>query len=58
MIRRPTTDSSGNKRVTAFELEAGRVRGVVTDKDEFEASLVISATGPWSMPLPRRIASG
>jgi glycine/D-amino acid oxidase-like deaminating enzyme len=42
-------------RVTAFKLEGGRVRGVVTDKGEFEAPVVISATGPWSMPLCREL---
>jgi len=40
-------------RVTAFRVEGGRVRGVATDKGDFEAPTVISAAGPWSAPLFR-----
>ncbi|MBW2541558.1 MAG: FAD-binding oxidoreductase, partial [Deltaproteobacteria bacterium] len=40
-------------RVTAFHVEGGRVRGVATDKGDFESPTVISATGPWSAPLFR-----
>jgi sarcosine oxidase subunit beta len=43
-------------RVGAFKIEAGRVRGVVTDAGEIEAPLVISAAGPWSIPLFRDLA--
>ena len=42
-------------RVTAFDVEGARVRGVVTDKGDFEAPVVISATGPWSVPLFRDV---
>jgi sarcosine oxidase subunit beta len=40
-------------RVTSFKIESGRVRGVVTDKGEIEAPVVVSAVGPWSTPLFR-----
>jgi glycine/D-amino acid oxidase-like deaminating enzyme len=42
-------------RVTAFNVEGGRVRGVATDMGEFEAPTVISAAGPWSVPLFRAV---
>jgi sarcosine oxidase subunit beta len=42
-------------RVTAFDVEGGRVRGVATDKGDFEAPTVISAAGPWSVPLFRDV---
>ena len=42
-------------RVTRFEVEQDRVRGVVTDRGEFEAPVVISAAGPWSVPLFRGV---
>jgi sarcosine oxidase subunit beta len=42
-------------RVTAFNVEGGRVRGVATDKGNFEAPTVISAAGPWSVPLFRAV---
>ncbi len=42
-------------RVTAFRTEGGRVRGVVTDKGDLEAPVVVSATGPWSRPLFRDV---
>jgi sarcosine oxidase, subunit beta len=42
-------------RVTAFKVESGRVRGVVTDKGEIDAPVVVSATGPWSKPLFRNV---
>lgn len=45
-------------RVTAFEVERGRVRGVVTDQGGFEAPVVICAAGPWSLPLFRRVGFG
>jgi len=38
-------------RVAAFDVDGGRVRGVATDKGDFEAPIVISAAGPWSVPL-------
>jgi sarcosine oxidase subunit beta len=38
-------------RVTAFLVEKGRAKGVVTDKGTIEAPLVVSAAGPWSRPL-------
>jgi sarcosine oxidase subunit beta len=40
-------------RVTAFKLEGGRVRGVLTDKGTIEAPVIVSAVGPWSRPLFR-----
>ena len=42
-------------RVTAFKTKGGCVRGVVTDKGEFEAPIVVSAVGPWSRPRFRKI---
>ncbi len=38
-------------RATAFRAEAGRVTGVVTDRGEVSAPVVVAATGPWSRPL-------
>ena len=38
-------------RATAFEVEAGRVRRVMTDRGTISAPIVISATGPWTKPL-------
>jgi glycine/D-amino acid oxidase-like deaminating enzyme len=40
-------------RVTEFEVEGGRVRGVVTDRGTLEAPVVIAAAGPWSVALFR-----
>src|SRR5262245_19203178 len=40
-------------RVTAFVRTGDRVRGVATDQGEFEAPVVVSAAGPWSIPLFR-----
>jgi sarcosine oxidase subunit beta len=42
-------------RVTAFNIEGVRARGVATDKGDFEAPVVISAAGPWSVPLFRDV---
>lgn len=36
---------------TAFKIEAGRCRGVITDRGAISAPIVISATGPWTRPL-------
>jgi len=38
-------------RATAFSVERGKVRGVVTDEGEFSAPVVVAATGPWTRPL-------
>jgi sarcosine oxidase subunit beta len=38
-------------QVTALQVEAGRVRGVVTDHGEIAAPVVVAATGPWTRPL-------
>lgn len=38
-------------RSTAFVVEAGHVRGVVTDQGTISSPTVISATGPWTRPL-------
>ncbi len=35
----------------AFNVQAGRVTGVVTDQGEIAAPIVIAATGPWTRPL-------
>jgi sarcosine oxidase subunit beta len=36
---------------TSFIVEAGRIRGVVTDKGILSVPVVIAATGPWTRPL-------
>jgi glycine/D-amino acid oxidase-like deaminating enzyme len=36
---------------TAFWVEGGRVRGIVTDQGAIESPVVVAATGPWSKPL-------
>ena len=36
---------------TSIAVSDGRVRGVVTDRGEISAPVVISATGPWTRPL-------
>ncbi len=41
-------------RVTAFNVENGRVRGVTTDTGGIESPVVVAATGPWSKPLFRK----
>ncbi len=38
-----------------FLVEAGRVRGVITDHGEIAAPVVVSATGPWTRPLFQRV---
>ena len=38
-------------RATAFSIAGGRMRGVVTDKGEIAAPVVVAATGPWTQPL-------
>ena len=38
-------------RATAFSVDRGHVRGVVTDQGEFSAPVVVAATGPWTRPL-------
>ena len=38
-------------RAAGFLVEAGRVRGVMTDHGTIGASAAISATGPWTRPL-------
>jgi sarcosine oxidase subunit beta len=39
---------------TSFAIEAGRVRGVLTDQGTISSPTVISATGPWTRPLFRQ----
>lgn len=34
-----------NERVTGYDIEAGRIKGVVTDKGRYEAPIVVLATG-------------
>jgi sarcosine oxidase, subunit beta len=41
-------------QASVFVVEAGRVRGVVTDQGFISCSTVISATGPWTRPLFRQ----
>lgn len=38
-------------RVTAFQIESGRVAGVATERGAVAAPVVVAATGPWSRPL-------
>jgi sarcosine oxidase, subunit beta len=38
-------------QAAAFSVEAGSVRGVVTEQGIIAAPIVISATGPWTRPL-------
>lgn len=38
-------------QATAFVVEVGRIRGVITDQGTVSAPIVISATGPWTRPL-------
>jgi sarcosine oxidase subunit beta len=38
-------------RAAAFSVEAGSIRGVVTEQGTIAAPIVISATGPWTRPL-------
>jgi glycine/D-amino acid oxidase-like deaminating enzyme len=38
-------------QATAFQVEAGKVHGVVTDHGTILSPTVISATGPWTRPL-------
>ena len=40
---------------TAFDLESGRVRGVVTNEGTISSPTVIAATGPWTRPLFRQV---
>ena len=42
-------------RVTAFKVDGGRVSGIVTDGGVIEAPIVVSAVGPWSRPLFRKV---
>lgn len=41
-------------QASAFVVESGLVRGVVTDQGTISSSRVISATGPWTRPLFRQ----
>src|SRR5262245_24785703 len=43
-------------RVLAFAIEGDRIRGVVTERGELCAPVVISAAGPWSKRLFRDLA--
>lgn len=42
---------SPRTRVRSFQIEAGRVRGVVTEQGVVSAPVVIAASGPWTGPL-------
>jgi sarcosine oxidase, subunit beta len=41
--------------VTAFHVEGGRVRGVVTEHGQIAAPVVVAATGPWTRPLFQQV---
>jgi sarcosine oxidase subunit beta len=40
---------------TAFRVEGGCVRGVVTNQGEIAAPIVVAATGPWTRPLFQQV---
>ena len=51
--RRGGAEIATNTRVTAIPVERGRVTGVVTDKGEIEADLVVNAGGMFAAELGR-----
>ncbi|MBE3126101.1 MAG: FAD-binding oxidoreductase [Acidobacteria bacterium] len=40
-----------NEKVTGYDIDGGRVRGVRTDKGKYGAAVVINAAGPWGMEM-------
>lgn len=42
-------------QVTSLIVEGSQIRGVVTDKGEISAPVVIVATGPWTRPLLQQV---
>jgi sarcosine oxidase subunit beta len=42
------TEFRFDERVTAIRTEGGRVRGVSTDKGQYDAPIVVNAAGPWA----------
>lgn len=38
-------------QATEFKIEAGRCRGVITDRGTISAPMIVSATGPWTRPF-------
>ena len=36
-----------NEKVIGYDIDGGRVRGVRTDKGEYDAAVVVNAAGPW-----------
>jgi sarcosine oxidase, subunit beta len=38
-----------------LSVEAGRIRGVVTDQGTISSPIIIAATGPWTRPLLQRV---
>ena len=51
--RRGGAEIATNTRVTAIPVERGRVKGVVTDKGEIEADVVVNAGGMFAAELGR-----
>ena len=49
------TNYLSRTHATAFVVEAGQVRGVVTDQGTISSPTVISATGPWTQPLFQQV---
>ena len=46
---------SSRTQATGLIVDAGRIRGVVTDKGSISAAKVIAATGPWTRPLIQHV---
>jgi sarcosine oxidase, subunit beta len=42
-------------QATAFTVEGGRIRGIVTDRGPISAPIVVAAVGPWSLPLFQQV---
>ncbi len=40
---------------TIFSVEAGRIRGIVTNRGTISAPVVVAATGPWTRPLFQQV---
>lgn len=56
--RRRGAEFRFNERVIGLDLEAGRVRGVRTNKGWYAAGVVINAAGAWAAPLARMAGVG
>jgi sarcosine oxidase subunit beta len=42
-------------QATAFVINAGHVRGVITDQGTISTAIIIAATGPWTRPLFQQV---